>query len=393
MKLLQRYIFFELLKVFLFVLTILTILLVFVGVFREVSQSGLGPLHVLQILPFIVPSMLPFTIPATLLLTVCLVYGRISGDQEVTAAKAAGVSALSLIWPSILLGLALSGFSYVLTDQAIPWAMTNIQRIGTAAMEDIFLDVLRSHHFIQEPDQGIEITVMGVEDRTLIMPTFRYKRAGKRTVTIQAQTAQMKFDIQSQHVMLKMEQGHINVPGKSRVYFEHVERPFPLPHQSFHQPKARHLRTTEIRKAMASMNQDFDQRQEQHDIEVALSLALGHFDRLHDGSLANLGVPSPVEKYHFGKLHTELHSRVALSCSCFFFVLLGSPFSILQARRQVLTNFLLCFLPILVVYYPVVLLMANFCKTGVINPAWGMWMGNLVLLAGGLFILRRVLRH
>ena len=67
-----------------------SLLLVFVGVFREASERGLGPVQILQVLPYVAPSMLPFTIPATLLLTVTVVYGRLSGDNEITAAKAAG---------------------------------------------------------------------------------------------------------------------------------------------------------------------------------------------------------------------------------------------------------------------------------------------------------------
>ena len=47
MRLLQRYILCELLRVFGFVLSILTVLLVFLGVFKEVSETSLGPLQVL----------------------------------------------------------------------------------------------------------------------------------------------------------------------------------------------------------------------------------------------------------------------------------------------------------------------------------------------------------
>ena len=67
---LQRYVLRDLLIVFFFLLSVVTVLLVFVGVFKEMSATGLRPLQALQILPFIVPSLLPFTIPATLLLTV-----------------------------------------------------------------------------------------------------------------------------------------------------------------------------------------------------------------------------------------------------------------------------------------------------------------------------------
>ncbi|MGH7130128.1 MAG: LptF/LptG family permease, partial [Planctomycetaceae bacterium] len=174
MRLFQRYIFFELLKVFAFLVSVLTVLLVFVGVFREVSENGLGPLQVLRILPFVVPSLLPFTIPATLLLTVCIVYGRMAGDQEITAAKAAGINVLSLLAPSLVLGVVLSVCAFFLTDRAIPWAVANIQRTVTLAMEDIFLDMLRTQHYVINRDEGFSITVMRVEGKRLIKPTFRY---------------------------------------------------------------------------------------------------------------------------------------------------------------------------------------------------------------------------
>ena len=93
MKLLQRYIMGELVRVFALLVVVLTVMLVFVGLFQEATERGLGTVQILQILPFVVPSMLPFTIPATLLLAVCVVYGRISGDLEVIAANAAGISA------------------------------------------------------------------------------------------------------------------------------------------------------------------------------------------------------------------------------------------------------------------------------------------------------------
>ncbi len=126
MRLLQKYVLGELIRVFVLVVSVLTILLVFLGAFTKASEDGLGPGEILQILPYLVPSLLPFTIPATMLLTVTVVYGRIAADHEVTAAKAAGISALSLLMPSFVMGIVLSIASLLLTDQVIPWAMTSI---------------------------------------------------------------------------------------------------------------------------------------------------------------------------------------------------------------------------------------------------------------------------
>ena len=75
MKLLQRQILWELLRVFTLLLLGLTVMLVFVGLLQHTAeQPGLG-VRVLHIMPYIVPSLLPFTIPATLLLAVTVVYG------------------------------------------------------------------------------------------------------------------------------------------------------------------------------------------------------------------------------------------------------------------------------------------------------------------------------
>ena len=57
MKLLQRYILGELVRVFLVLVVILTVMLVFVGLFREATERGLGPVRILQIMPFVVPSI------------------------------------------------------------------------------------------------------------------------------------------------------------------------------------------------------------------------------------------------------------------------------------------------------------------------------------------------
>jgi lipopolysaccharide export LptBFGC system permease protein LptF len=49
--------------------------------------------------------------------------------------------------------------------------------------------------------------------------------------------------------------------------------------------------------------------------------------------------------------------------------------------------------PIVAIYYPLILGIMTQSKKGNIDPAWGMWLGNIVLLAASFVILRRVRRH
>ena len=392
MSLLQRYVLAELLRVFALLLAGLTVLLVFVGVVGEVSKFGLGPYEIAKILPFIVPSLMPFTIPATLLLTVCVVYGRMSGDQEITAVKAAGINVLSLLWPSFLLGLVLSVATLILTDQFIPWARSNIENIITLAMEDIFLSRLRAHNQVTDPTHGIAITVLRVEGKTLIKPIFRYTSPGGGTITIQAHEAQLDFDLPRQQVLLDLRGCHISAPGGATMWVEHRQEMFPLRPDST-PPHARNLSILSLQKDKAAIGRTRTADDQRRVIANVFSLSLGEFSHLGDpASGSKLGEALGLrERFH--KLNTEIHSRYAMACSCFFFVLVGSPFSILQARRQFLTNFFLCFVPILLVYYPVVLLFVTLSKGAEVDPVWAMWIANGILLIVGGVILRKVLQH
>ncbi|MEY3227596.1 MAG: hypothetical protein RLZZ536_2215, partial [Planctomycetota bacterium] len=197
MRLLQRYIMGELLRVFLLLVAVLTVMLVFLGLFQEATERGLRLAQILQILPFVVPSMLPFTIPATLLLTVCIVYGRISGDLEVVAAKAAGISATQLLWPAFLLGTVLTAVSFSLTSYVIPWAVSNIERIVTQAMEDIFLDSLAHDRHVSDASRGFSITVHDVQNRVLKDATFQYRTRNHEQVSVRAAEASMRFDLEA----------------------------------------------------------------------------------------------------------------------------------------------------------------------------------------------------
>lgn len=392
MRLLQRYILFELLRVFTLMITVLTVLLVFVGAFQQATSQGLGAILVLKIIPFIVPSMLPFTIPATLLLTVCVVYGRISGDQEITAAKAAGINVLSLLWPSFILGGFLSLGSLLLSDQIIPWAEKNIENTIACELESIFLDKLRSQNQVHDPASGISITVMGVRDKTLLVPTFRYSPANKQPVHLQAEEATLEFDLEHQQVILHIIKGHIDFPGKPRFYVEKDDFPFPLPSQSA-MAKPRHMTVRSIKSELGGLQEERDELEFHRDIEVAMVLALGDFERFNSPEI-NTDLPqNQVKTKRQNKLKTALASRFALSCSCFFFVLVGCPFSIAQARRQFLTSFFMVFMPILLFYYPIVLLTMNLAKLGKVEASWSLWAGNIGLFLIAIHLLRKVLRN
>lgn len=393
MRILQRCVLNDLLRIFSLAIFVLTVLLVVMGVAGEAAKNGLGAEQILKIIPYIIPSLLPYTIPATLLLTVCIVYGRMAGDNEITAIKSAGINVYAVLVPSFVLGAVLSLGTFILTDQFIPWGRANIERVVTLAMEDIFLDLLRANGSYYDHPHGISIVVARVDDRTLIAPIFRYRLANGDVATITARQATVKFDLEEQQVWLTLEDGHFETPSGDHATFERERQPLPMPVATDTLKAPRNMTIESIRREQAALLREREEATQQQIFQTVLALSAGAFDRL-----APLETPADEHKERlrgerFQKLRTEIHGRLALSCSCLCFVLIGSPFAIVQAKRQFLTNFALCFAPILLGYYPIVLLTMNLCRDGALEPAWGMWLGNLGLLITAAFILRKVFRN
>src|SRR5437870_4148520 len=118
MKTLTRYVLAEYFKVFSVTLSALTLLMLIVLLGKEALDQGLGLPQVIRIIPYVLPNALLFTVPGTILFAACLVYGRLSGSNEILAVKALGISPMKLIWPCFCIGVFLSLFTVWLNDIA-----------------------------------------------------------------------------------------------------------------------------------------------------------------------------------------------------------------------------------------------------------------------------------
>ena len=66
--------------------------------------------------------------------------------------------------------------------------------------------------------------------------------------------------------------------------------------------------------------------------------------------------------------------------------------AIRMRNADFLTSFFLCFLPILVVYYPIFMLGVSRVKAGGLPPP-AVWTANILIMLWGLWLLRRVVRN
>ena len=101
MRILTRYVLFDLLKVFLLTLTGLTLLIFIVLIGKEAVDKGIGLGPLLRMAPYLIPQAMQFAVPGTMLLATTSVYGRMASYNEIVAIKALGISPMVLVWPTL----------------------------------------------------------------------------------------------------------------------------------------------------------------------------------------------------------------------------------------------------------------------------------------------------
>jgi lipopolysaccharide export LptBFGC system permease protein LptF len=109
--------------------------------------------------------------------------------------------------------------------------------------------------------------------------------------------------------------------------------------------------------------------------------------------LKNLTDKKRAKQFDQNCMTAELHMRPALSMGCFFFVLVGCPIGIWFSKSDYLSAFITCFLPIVVVYYPLLLCGTGMAKEGKVTPFLSVWMANGALLLASLVLYRKLTRH
>ncbi|HEV7222570.1 MAG TPA: LptF/LptG family permease [Pirellulales bacterium] len=394
MRLLTRYVLWELLKVFLVALTGLTVILLMYGLVKQAHDEGLGPQQVLMLIPYILPAMMRYTIPATLLFAASSVYGRMSGSNEVVAIKSLGISPMAVLWPCFILSFMLSLLTVWLNDVAVTWGEAGIQRVVIESVEEIVYSKLRTQR--SYTNRNVSILVKAVEGRRLIQPTFTFSSGDdKPPMTITAREAELRSD--GEVLRIAWRHATIDAPGQEATFvLDQVEREIPLTQVSRNGDNSRiptRVPLSLIPAERVRVREELDFYRRRRAAEFAVPLATGEFEAF-DFQDWQLETNTIHDKWnHLYRLDTEPPRRWSAGFSCLCFALVGAPMAIWRRNADFLTSFFLCFGPILIVYYPLLVFGVEQAKSGALN-ANIVWLGNAVLAAWGSWMLqRKVVRY
>lgn len=393
MRILTRYVLMDLLKVFLLTLSGLTMLFFIVLIGKEAVDKGIGLGPLMRMAPFIIPQAMQFAIPAAMLLASTSVFGRMSSYNEIVAVKSLGISPMVLVWPSLILATLVSFLAVAINDYAVSWGVMGVHRIFMASLEEVTYGQLKMRHTYNLGKANI--TVRDVDGHTLIWPTLIVQSTSDRPAwTITAADAELKLLPDEGKLVVTFHkfdlQGGINYSDPDT--FEYVMSVDDLTGNSDKNRSPSNYALSEIGPAIKEQEDVVAKVQQSNVAQAAFGLLTGDFDSLSNTAWKAHEKDVQAAQTRLCRLHTEPWRRWSNGFSCLGFVLIGIPVAVWMRFSEFIASFFICFLPILVVYYPLLIVSVNHAKDGAFPPQ-SVWIGNFVLAFAGIWLMRCVNKH
>ncbi|MCP5523045.1 MAG: LptF/LptG family permease [Verrucomicrobiales bacterium] len=371
MKTLHGYLLRQVLAALLLTVATATFVLVLGNVLKEVlelmvnRQATLGV--VFQALVLLVPFVAVYALPVGMLTATLLVFGRFSADQELTAARASGVSLLSMVSPILLLSVVLCGIS--------AWFNLEIAPRGRMAYKNLLYRfgveqptaLLTPNTFIRS-FKGFIIYVGEAESNrlenlviyqmdtnvadTITAPDGRGRSAGRLFAIHNARTATVKVDPERRLLTL-------------------------------HMPVVRSL-------LVDSMSPG-----EYNDAELEFSLGAGPSSHATP-KISEMTVRQLLAEYRRNQAEGvpaypvvfQLHKQAAFSLACLGFTLVGIPLGIRAHRRETSIGILFAVI-LMLVYYVFYILAEAWEDLPARQPHLIVWIPNLLFQIVGICLLWR----
>lgn len=392
----NRYLLWEVTKLFVVALTAFTTVIMLAGVVQQLLSQGLGAMAILELLPYVLPISLQFAIPATLLFAVCSVYGRVSADNEILAVMASGVPPFKIMAPTLVLSLLISLVAVWLNDIAFSWGRPGINRVVMHSLEQVAYSYLSSQGSYSSA-QGFSIHVHGIgpDGRELIMPTITPPQAdGGEPISISAKSARLKMDPVTEMLRIELVDTEVSYGEtfSSKPGVSHLD--IPLSDATRKGTSVGHPTEYSMRQIGYEMQQQQNAIVETEEIlaaRAAMGLAAGKYEWLDDERTHQSLRSISGGRSRLYRLNSEPWRRWASGFSCLFFVWVGIPLAVWMRSADHWTSFGACFMPILLIYYPVFAIGQGHAKDGSWLPV-SMWLGNLVLFLVGAWWMRKINR-
>lgn len=370
MKLVDRYLFRELLPPFFAGILVFTFLLLMSQMLRLMElivNKGVDAGVTARLILYLLPSILVLTVPMSVFLSTVVTFGRLSAENELTAFKTGGFSLLRLTAPVAVFSLcayALASWLIIVAlpagNQAFRTRMFEIVRTKASVglTEKVFNDdfdglVIYVDHIPQDENpvmEGIFISDGRPEKR----------QPPGEPITIVAARGRLIADAGSDRVVFRLEDGGIHVLSHD---FRTYQRTQFTTHDLLLSLRGDGPESLVVPKGLREMT-------------------LGEL-RAKVDEYRRLGVQqwAPL---------VEVHKKFAIPFAAIIFGFLGVAMGVLFRRGEKFVSLALS-VGIAIVYYVFLLAGEPLGKQGRLHPFWAMWAANLFFSGATALLFRKVL--
>ncbi len=343
------------------------------------ASAHVSPLLIAKAVLYLIPFVWVFALPMGMLTATLLVFGRFSADQELTAARASGVSLVSLVMPVLLLSLFCSSLSawfnldlgprcrvaYLGLIQEVKQDLVNAQLPAGRFIKDFKGYIF----FVEKNDAGQlkNVMIYVVENETNVDTTIRAPRGEIRADRANQQLVLDLYDAQTIS---------LGAHGNNVVLGTIAHYPFILSltngSSSVSKPNVNDMTFLQL-------------RQELHDLE---NLHVPPGTNSPAALKAQLAALRRQQQDFTEPVRVAMNREVAFSFACFGFTLVGIPLGIRVHRRETNIGIALA-LMLVVVYYAFIMLGQSLSSRPEFYPHLILWVPNFLFQAFGAVLLWR----
>ncbi|MCK9417796.1 MAG: LPS export ABC transporter permease LptF [Nitrospirae bacterium] len=357
-RIVDRYIFLEMLPPFFLSMAVLLFVLFLQKLFRLadlVVSKGATLADTAEVLAYVVPGFLVITIPMSLVVASLTTFARLSSDSEITAMKASRISLYRMIRPVFLFALIAFSITAFTSLFLVPGA--------NSALKARLFSMVKSRALIGiEPGvfsstfEGMVLYVDKMDPQDNLEGVFiSDERSAREPFAIVAKRGKLIADQQAMNVTLAMQDGAI---------------------------------LTQPRAGQAYSLMGFDNARLNLDISSALQnnapgKSVDDFDTLElfreIRRLRREGKPSYVPE-------TELHKRLSIPFACIILGLIGAPLGIRRSRSGKSAGVAVALL-VFLVYFIILSGATNLAETGTYPAFLAFWIPNSLMTVSAIFFI------
>ncbi len=321
------------------------------GIAEIVVNRGADAGQVLMLIVYLLPRILLLALPAAALMSSLLAFIRLSSDNETIALMSSGISLYQILPPVLVFSAGACMLAGATSMVGVPWGNRSVKDavykiaesgVNTGLKERVFCEPFRDVMFYVHDlssGEGVMRDVFAVDKRTQDM-----------VYTIVARKGLMLHQPEQRVILVRFQDGTIFVDERGMESVRTVE-----------------FKTYDLRVGL-------------EDIMESIKNTATAPKEMRVGELVERLGQAPPGSGVRNELLVELLERVTLPLGVFLLGVVGLPLGT-HLRARAYSTGIGVSLVVFLAYYTIFVGVRSLCETGRLDPATGMWIPNIFLLA------------